>query len=45
MKKTNPANAADGIGDHIHDVGLPGWDKILMDFIADSVKRGGSNTD
>ena len=45
MEKTNAANAADGIGDHIHDVGLPGWDKILMDFIADSVKRGGSNTD
>ena len=43
--KVNPANAADGIGDRIHDVGLPGWNKILMDLIADSVKGSGPDAD
>jgi hypothetical protein len=40
VKKVNPANAADRIGDHIHDVSLSGWNKILMDLIADSIKGG-----
>ena len=38
MERTNAADAADAVCDHIHDIGLPERNKILMDLIADAVK-------
>lgn len=40
-----PADAADGVSNHICHIGIPGWNKILVNFIADAVKGCRCNTD
>jgi hypothetical protein len=40
IKNAYAANASAGIGKGIQGVGLPERNKILMDFITDSVKGG-----
>jgi hypothetical protein len=39
-----PAYAAQRVGNPIHQVGMPKGHKILMEFIADAVKRRRNNT-
>ena len=43
--KVHPAYSAQRIGQHIQKVGVSKWNEILVNFIADAVKRRRSNAE
>ncbi len=45
MVKGYAAEGPETIGNHIHDIGISKRNKILVNFIADAVKRCGKHTE